>query len=640
MLKSSHGKYSKASRIAAVFGIMAVLLFMTPLGKYEVAASDNTMYTEEYNVKVEVAENNSYKYQEDLNIYYVTPHHGIYRYIPVQGQVISDIRVPGYNYETYTQNGYEVIKIGSGSYTLTGMNPYQITYKISMFEDGNTEKDMLLLNLVPTDWETDIGSSYCEITLPKEADLSKAAVYSGSYGAEGNEDNVVMETGKDGKTIKLSAKNIPAHHGITLSLELPQGYWVGAPEFGKLGLGSMLLFLLGPAGAVIAWYLFGRDKHLVKTLEFYPPEGITPGEAGYLIDVSADKEDVISSIVYLADKGYMEIEEEDRSSFKFTAREYPGSEEPAYIHSIFKGIFHGNKPVRYSDSLGTTFGTKYNLAKEQLAGMFSGYNAIIKPESKMARAICIIAALVPAVAFCSWANENGSETSFGMAWSGLHIIISELLLCSAYDKIRTSSKVRTILKSIGAIWFFTMGVGILPLATDGFSMLDKSRAIAMAAFLLVGTLICMFFAVIAISRTDEYTDLLGKVLGFRDFIKTAEVDKLNELVEDDPEYFYHIMPYAYVFGLSNRWIKKFENIPIITPNWYRGVRTKDRFDYYMMGRMMSDCNASVGNNIVLPSAPSSGGSWGGSGGGWSGGGGFSGGGFSGGGSGGGGGGGW
>ena len=186
-----------------------------------------------------------------------------------------------------------------------------------------------------------------------------------------------------------------------------------------------------------------------------------------------------------------------------------------------------------------------------------------------------------------------------------------------------------------------MGIGMLPLTTDGFTIVSRPLAILIVSMLLVGTLICMFFAVVATSRTDEYTDLLGKVLGFRDFVKTAEVDKLNELVEQDPEYFYHIMPYAYVFGLSNRWIKKFENIPVVTPHWYRGIGRMDSFDYYMMGRMMSDCNASVGNNIVLPSAPS--GSFGGGdfgGGGWSGGGGFSGGGFSGGGSGGGGGGGW
>ena len=135
---------------------------------------------------------------------------------------------------------------------------------------------------------------------------------------------------------------------------------------------------------------------------------------------------------------------------------------------------------------------------------------------------------------------------------------------------------------------------------------------------------------------------MGRSLGFRDFIRTAELDQLNELVEGDPEYFYHIIPYAYVFGLTNKWIKNFENIPVVTPDWAR-TRTGglSSFDYYMMGRMMSDCNASVNNHIVIPQSSGGGFSGGGSsGGGWSGGGGFSGGGFSGGGAGGGGGGGW
>ena len=187
-----------------------------------------------------------------------------------------------------------------------------------------------------------------------------------------------------------------------------------------------------------------------------------------------------------------------------------------------------------------------------------------------------------------------------------------------------------------------MGIGILPLTSDALNLLPQPRAIALVMYLVVGTLISMFFAVIAIARTDSYTDLLGRVLGFKDFIRTAELDKLNELVEEDPAYFYHIMPYAYVFGLSKKWIKNFEDLPVFAPDWYRSPRGFDSFDYYMMGRMMSDCNASISNSIVIPSSSGGGGgSWSSGGGGsWSGGGGFSGGGFSGGGSGGGGGGGW
>ncbi len=638
-------------RAAAVLAVAALAVMMVPFGVSggESFADDNTMYTVNYDVTVDVSEDNSYDYHEHLDMYYVTAHHGIYRYLPKQGQKLSGIRVPGYDYETYTQSGYEVLKIGSGSYVLTGDNPYDIYYNIAMYEDENEEKDMLLLNLVPADWETSIGSSKCVVTLPKEADLSKLQIYSGPYGTETNEDNAVAETGSDGKTITVTATDIPAHHGITLQLELPQGYWVGAQEFGTVGVMQMMMFLLGPVGAILMWYLCGRDKHMVKTLEFYPPDDLTPGEIGYLVDGRADRQDVISTIVYLADKGYIAIEEVSRKNFKFTKLREPGAEVPEYIRLIYDGIFPGKSNTRTTAQIGSssTFGRKFDEAKDQLAEMFSGSKAIIRPDSKMARWICAIAATVPAAEFVTWADANGDELGmFVILWAGFHILLSVGLMWSVHDNIRSSSKVMTVIKSLGAIWFFTVGAGLLPAFSDAITILPKNRAIALSAYVIIGTLICMFFSVIAIAKTDAYTDLLGRVLGFRDFIKTAELDKLNELVEEDPEYFYHIMPYAYVFGLSNKWIKNFEDLPVTAPTWYRGPHRYDSFDYYMMGRMMSDCNASVSNNIVIPSASSGGGFGGGGGfsggggGSWSGGGGFSGGGFSGGGAGGGGGGGW
>ena len=642
--------YSRLSRIAALIAAAAVIVLSVPAslpgsGSY---ASDNTMYTTNYDVTVDVAADNSYDYHEHLDMYYVTAHHGIYRYLPMQGQKLSGIRVPGYEYEVYTQSGYRVVKIGSGDFVLTGENPYDIYYNIAMYEDENNEKDMLLLNLVPADWETDIGSSTCVVNLPKEADLSKAKVYSGSYGTESNEDNAVLETGEDNKTITITAKDIPAHHGVTLQLELPQGYWEGAPQFGSITIANMMLFLLGPVGAILLWYLFGRDRHMVKTLEFYPPDDLTPGEIGYLVDGRADKQDVISTIVYLADKGYIEIEEMDRKKFRFIAKKEPGTEVPSYVREIYNGLFPGKKnKVRTSDQLGASsaFGRKYQKSRELLEDMFKGSSAIIRPDSRMARAACTVAAMVPSAAYITWAGANGDDGGgFMLFWSAAHILVCVKLMCSVYDNIRSSSKVMSVIKSLGAIWFFTMGVGVLPLTSDALTLLTAPRAIALVMYLAIGTLISMFFAVVAIAKTDSYTDLLGRVLGFRDFIKTAELDKLNELVEDDPQYFYHIMPYAYVFGLSNKWIKNFEDLPVVAPEWYRGSRGFDSFDYYMMGRMMSDCSASVSNNIVIP-APSggSGGGWSGGssgGGSWSGGGGFSGGGFSGGGAGGGGGGGW
>ena len=636
---------SLKNRIAAIVGIMAVLVFMMPFCKLEAAASDNTMYATDYEVNVQVNENNSYDFEEVLNIYYATPHHGIYRYIPINGSRISNIRVPGYEYETYTQNGNNVIKIGSGSFTLTGDNEYRVYYTLSMYDDENSEKDMMLINVIPTGWETDIAYAHGVVTLPKETDLSKVQVFSGSYGTEGNEDNVKIETNENSGTIEFSVNDLPARHGITITTELPQGYWVGAQEFGKVSPIMLLLALLGPLGAFILWLLYGRDDHLVKTLEFYPPEDLSPGELGYIIDGSADKEDIVSSIVYMADKGYLTIEEGKGDEFIFRAVQEPGFEVPGFVQTIYNGIFNdGRRDVATSNNLGTRFGKKYTQAIGQLAAMFRGTKAIIRPESRIARVWAAVCAIMPIYAFSSWQSSYGSETAnYALVWASAHVLAATWFLCSAYDKIRASSKVITVLKTLAAIWCFTIGLAVIIFDFDAVFSSGKVKLMLMTGMLVLGTLISMFFSIISIARTSRYTELLGKTLGFRDFIKTAEVDKINELVEQDPEYFYHIIPYAYVFGLTNKWIKKFENIPIVQPTWYVGTPRYGSFDGYYMGRMMHNCSSNVANNIIIPAPPApSGGSFGGgsSGGGWSGGGGFSGGGFSGGGVGGGGGGGW
>lgn len=121
---------------------------------------------------------------------------------------------------------------------------------------------------------------------------------------------------------------------------------------------------------------------------------------------------------------------------------------------------------------------------------------------------------------------------------------------------------------------------------------------------------------------------MGRINGFKHFLSTAEKDKLEELVEEDPKYFYKILPYTYVLGVSSVWIKKFETLIKEPPEWYNGTSA---FDMYVFSNFMNSTYQSAQSSMI--SRPQSEGGGGFSGGG----GGFSGGGFSGGGSGGGGG---
>lgn len=139
----------------------------------------------------------------------------------------------------------------------------------------------------------------------------------------------------------------------------------------------------------------------------------------------------------------------------------------------------------------------------------------------------------------------------------------------------------------------------------------------------IAVIILALFMFFGSKRTKAGNQVYGQILGFKEFIKKAELDRLKMLVEENPSYYYDIMPYAYVLGLSDQWIENFETMHMPEPDWYSG---RDPFGDAVFYSMVRSANACA----TAPEASSGGSSGGG----------FSGDGFSGGGSGGGGGGAW
>ncbi|MBP3821516.1 DUF2207 domain-containing protein [bacterium] len=70
-------------------------------------------------------------------------------------------------------------------------------------------------------------------------------------------------------------------------------------------------------------------------------------------------------------------------------------------------------------------------------------------------------------------------------------------------------------------------------------------------------------------RTGLGNKLLGKLLGLKRFIEVAKKNEIEMFVEKNPNYFYEILPYAYVLDVSDKWISKFEDISVIDPDFHR-----------------------------------------------------------------------
>ena len=76
----------------------------------------------------------------------------------------------------------------------------------------------------------------------------------------------------------------------------------------------MLSVLAGIVGILI-WISMGKKKESFPTVEFYPPQGTTSADVGFLIDGRVDPFDITSLIIYWADKGYLSIGEYNTKSY-------------------------------------------------------------------------------------------------------------------------------------------------------------------------------------------------------------------------------------------------------------------------------------------------------------------------------------
>ena len=184
-------------------------------------------------------------------------------------------------------------------------------------------------------------------------------------------------------------------------------------------------------------------------------------------------------------------------------------------------------------------------------------------------------------------------------------------------------------KIFGLIWGLGFGgmpwtFMVLPAITQDISYLI---GYVVGIICVLGMILCLVYLP---KRTKYGNEMLGKLKGFKNFLETVEKERLKALVMQNPNYFYDILPYTYVLGVSDKWIKKFESISLQAPSWYD---SSNGFDFSSFGTFIKSTMVSAQSAMSSSPSSSSGGSS-------SGGGGSSGGGSSGGGSGGGGGGSW
>ncbi len=536
-------------------------------------------YFKHYDVNVNVLEDNTLEVTEKMDARFNEKRHGIYRTIPTLNIVsradgtetsvrakVRDIHVSE-RFSVERDFDYCSILIGEEDFLVTGDHSYTISYRYVLGEDKNIDFDELYYNIIGDKWDTYIDEVSFTITMPKEFDSSKVGFSTGQYGTVGTS---IVEYTVDGNVISGNlTQGLAPYSALTIRTQLPDGYFYFNKPLYYAKLTVLLVIPLIALAVVLAlWLKFGRDKKVVKAVEFYPPEGMSSADVAYWLNGAIDNKNLVPLLIELANEGYVEIIEKETKHSKFEIRKlkqsYSGPDRSKWI--FFNGLFKypSSTVVREDDLKEEFYVTLAKISRE--------YNSTQKR------------------------TKVFNKKSLLMRITGWMISIISILSTLFLSALIIGGMEKTIFTAVGVI-------------------------IGICAFIL------SFFIR---QRTDEGHQILQKIEGFRLFLETAEKERLETLVEDDPKYFYNILPYAYVLGVSDKWISKFEGIAIEPAEWYSSAHPFNNIMFYHF--IDNTIRSSTRAMTAVPESQSSGG--------FSGGGSFSGGGFSGGGVGGGGGGSW
>ena len=612
---------------------------------------------DKYDVNIVVNENNTFDITETITAYFNVSKHGIFRTIPLKNTItrldgtsstnraqITNLSVDN-KYTTSRENGNLKVKIGSASSTLTGKQTYVIKYTYNIGKDPVKDYDELYYNIIGIGWDTVIGNITFTITMPKEFDSSKLGF---SSGVTGSTDNSNIKYSVSGNKISGSYNGIlGVGEALTIRCELPEGYFVGAGL--TINIMDYIFFLIPILFleiAIFLWYKFGRDDQVVETVEFYPPQGFNSLEVGFLYKGKADAQDVTSLLIYLANKGYIKIAETEEKSlfskskgFKITKlKEYDGNNinEQIFLNGLFTkrpsisigSLFSKNIEQKTTDNTNEVTSTDlYNNFYITMNKILSNINNKenknkIFEKSASSKVIFIILMIITAYCLITMPPifEYGESANllFALLFPGVGFTVLFKLVFGETQTIyvngsATYSSIGT--KIFGLIW--GLGFGGIPWAFMVLPALKQdlfcSIGYGLGVVCIIGMAICLKYLP---KRTPYGNEILGKLKGFKNFLQTAEKEKLEAMVMQDPTYFYHILPYTYVLGVSDKWIKKFESMSLQAPSWYD---SPDTFDMMSFGTFMNSTMASA--QSVMSSNDSGGSSGGGSSGGGSGGGG-------------------
>ncbi|HEX8830214.1 MAG TPA: DUF2207 domain-containing protein [Longimicrobium sp.] len=465
---------------------------------------------------------------------------------------------------------------------------YRVANAIRFFyeDSGPGPLDELYWNVTGNEWDMPIDRVHGRVVLPAGARPTQRAVYTGSTGttlAGSNAESRVTERGLE----FAATRPLGPFEGVSVAVGWAPGFVATRPSERERGVREAVrLWPLGLPLLVFglcfgAWRRRGRDPREESVVVRYePPEGMSPTELGTLIDHDAEMRDITATLVDLAVRGFVEIEER-------TEKKLLG------LFSSTEFVFFRRRPRTDWAEIAPHERLYLDALFKHATPADAGWEDVEHDSGATART----AADTEQVALSQLTHK------FYTSLPGIRDAVYESLVERGYY-LRRPDQVKNRWLALAAVLLF-VGVGGAGLV-EGMAW-GWVSPLALGAGMAASAVIVFVFSRVMPARTPAGARAREAALGFREFLSRVESERYARMITS-PEMFERFLPHAMAFGVEDCWAHAFEELYQEPPQWYRGHGT-GHFRASDFSSRMSHMSSSAAS--TMSSSPSSSGSGGG-----------------------------
>lgn len=391
------------------FAALAIALVAAVFPTAAQAATDGGRSVDRWDATYVLSEDGSARVRVEIDFNFGDePGHGPFWTLPIrQGYDDTYARVyditdvtasspSGAPAEVYLEEGSDWLAVRVGDEDVddvSGVQTYVLEYTIDAVMNATTADetetgvagDEFYWNVIGDGWETPISD--IAVTVTGAADVTAVRCWAGEAGG----DAACGAADSTGASATFTQDALASGEPLTVAVLFPSGTHETTPvlvesnDFARAfrltpwTVGAALLILLGGGWLIVRRLLatgtdqayagltpgvapaFGAEAQVTRrnrnepvAVAFAPPANLRPGQLGTLIDEVADTRDVTATMVDLAVRGYLVIEEVGEKDYAFVKTREADDNLRPYARTLFDAVFDDRDRVTLTD-LKTTF---------------------------------------------------------------------------------------------------------------------------------------------------------------------------------------------------------------------------------------------------------------------------------------------